>query len=65
VAIVATIVFSGVMTFILVKALGLIVQMRATIHEEGIGLDVSQHGEEAYSSGEGAVLIVADEGGVR
>jgi len=26
--------------------------------EEGLGLDVSQHGEEAYADDEGAVLIL-------
>jgi Amt family ammonium transporter len=33
--------------------------VRATAREEGIGLDVTQHGEEAYSRGEGAILVTA------
>jgi len=24
---------------------------------EGVGMDVSQHGEEAYASGEGSILV--------
>jgi Amt family ammonium transporter len=34
--------------------------LRASAKEEGIGLDVTQHGEEAYSRGEGAILVRAD-----
>ena len=32
--------------------------LRATTPDEGLGLDVSQHGEEAYARGEGAILIL-------
>ena len=31
--------------------------LRATEHEEALGMDVVQHGEEAYATGEGAILI--------
>ena len=31
-------------------------RLRVTEREEAIGLDVTQHGEEAYVSGEGAIL---------
>jgi Amt family ammonium transporter len=61
VAVLATIVYSGTATFLLLRGLALVLRMRATLQEEGIGLDVSQHGEEAYSTGEGAILIM--EGG--
>ena len=27
----------------------------------GLGLDVTQHGEEAYSTGEGSILVLPDE----
>jgi Amt family ammonium transporter len=47
-AVVATIVYSGAVTFILLKAIGAIVPLRATAADESVGLDVSQHGEEAY-----------------
>ena len=33
--------------------------LRPQAQEEGLGLDISQHGEEAYSTGEGAILILS------
>jgi Amt family ammonium transporter len=59
-AVVATIVYSTVATFVIIKVIGLVFSLRATAKEEGIGLDVTQHGEEAYSRGEGAILVTAD-----
>jgi len=53
----ATIVYSGVGTWVVVKALGAVTALRASSREEGLGLDVTQHGEEAYSRLEGAVLV--------
>ncbi len=58
VAILATLVYSGVMTFLILKAIALVTSLRATAREEGLGLDFSQHGEEAYSHGEGAILLL-------
>ena len=40
------------------KAIGAVAALRATAPDEGLGLDVSQHGEEAYARGEGAILIL-------
>jgi len=48
---------SGVGTYLLLKLVGLITPLRASTKEEGLGLDVVQHGEEAYTSGEGAILV--------
>jgi Amt family ammonium transporter len=45
------------MTFLILKALGLVVSLRALPRTEGVGMDVSQHGEEAYASGEGSILV--------
>jgi len=59
-AILATIVYSSVATFVIIKAIGFGFNLRASAKEEGIGLDVTQHGEEAYSRGEGAILVPAD-----
>ena len=59
-AILATIVYSSVATYVIIKAIGFGFNLRASAKEEGIGLDVTQHGEEAYSRGEGAILIPAD-----
>ena len=47
------IVFSGGVTFILLKVIGLFVPLRATQSDEATGLDVTMHGEEAYLHGGG------------
>jgi Amt family ammonium transporter len=47
-AVVATIVYSGAVTFVLLKIVGAIFPLRAAVADESVGLDVSQHGEEAY-----------------
>ena len=60
IAVVATIVYSVAATFVIIKVIGLVMSLRASAKEEGIGLDVTQHGEEAYSRGEGAILVHAD-----
>jgi len=48
VAVVAAIVYSGVMRFVLLKLIGLVISLRAESADEAAGLDVTQHGEEAY-----------------
>jgi Amt family ammonium transporter len=58
-AIAATIAYSAIGTFVILKVVALVSTVRATAREEGIGLDVTQHGEEAYSRGEGAILVHA------
>jgi Amt family ammonium transporter len=56
-AVLAAIVYSGVMSFILLKLISLVMPLRATAAEETEGLDISQHGEEAYlTSGGGASM---------
>ncbi len=49
-------------TYVILRVLGLFMALRVTEREEAIGMDVIQHGEEAYSSGEGAVLLVPESG---
>jgi Amt family ammonium transporter len=49
--------YAAVMTFVILKALALVVSLRAVPRVEGVGMDVSQHGEEAYASGEGSILV--------
>jgi len=61
-AVAATIVYSVVGTFVILKLVALVSPLRASAKEEGIGMDVTQHGEEAYSRGEGAILVHADRG---
>jgi len=57
----ATFVYAGIMTFIILKVLGFVMTLRADQRTEGLGLDVTQHGEEAYSTGEGSILVLPDE----
>jgi Amt family ammonium transporter len=45
------------MTFLILRAIALVMPLRATEHEEAVGMDVTQHGEEAYATGEGAILV--------
>jgi len=47
-AVAAAIVYSGVMSFVLLKLVGLVYPLRATLSDEAVGLDVCLHGEEAY-----------------
>jgi Amt family ammonium transporter len=44
----AAMVYSGVMSFVLLKVIGLFTPLRATSDEESVGLDITQHSEEAY-----------------
>jgi len=53
-AVAAAIVYSGVVSFVLLKIIGAIVPLRADTADESIGLDLSQHGEEAYVHGGGS-----------
>ena len=61
-AVAATIAYSVIGTLVILKAVALVSKLRASAREEGIGLDVTQHGEEAYSRGEGAILVHASAG---
>ncbi|HEX2388753.1 MAG TPA: ammonium transporter [Solirubrobacterales bacterium] len=59
IAVLATPVYAFVMTFVLLRLVGLFTSLRATTQEEALGMDVTQHGEEAYLTGEGAILLTA------
>jgi Amt family ammonium transporter len=52
--------YSAGASWVLLKAVALVVPLRVSVRDEGLGLDVSQHGEEAYVGGEGALLILRD-----
>ncbi len=54
------IVWSGALTFGLLKTIGAVAALRPSLRDEGLGLDVSQHGEEAYARDEGAILILSE-----
>lgn len=49
--------YSTAATFVILKALALVMPLRATGRAEGVGLDVTEHGEEAYTTGDGAILV--------
>lgn len=58
IAVLVTIIYSMAATFVIVKLVGLVSNLRADPRDEGLGLDFTQHGEEAYSRGEGAILLL-------
>ena len=60
VAVLAAPAYAFVATYVLLRLVGAVMPLRATEHEEAIGMDVVFHGEEAYVSGEGAILITPD-----
>jgi Amt family ammonium transporter len=60
VAVLVVAAYSAVASYGLLKLVNVLSPLRAAKREEGIGLDVSQHGEEAYGRGEGALLILRD-----
>ena len=53
--------YAFVVTFALLKLVGAVMPLRATEREEAGGMDVNQHGEEAYVTGEGAILLLPDD----
>ena len=52
--------YSASASWALLKLVNLMTPIRVSVKDEGVGLDVSQHGEEAYVRGEGALLILRD-----
>ena len=60
-AVAAAMAFSAAGTYVLLKVVGAVAPLRTAAREEGLGLDVSQHGEEAYTHGEGAILVLPRE----
>src|SRR4051812_30286127 len=44
-------------TFVLLKVMAHFTRLRVQEGEEGLGLDIVSHGEEAYPTGEGAILV--------
>ena len=51
--------YSALATFVILKVLALMLQLRISGRVEGVGLDVTEHGEEAYTDGDGAILVPA------
>jgi len=61
VAAVAAPVYAFCVTLLLLKIIGAITPLRGPGKEEAIGMDIIHHGEEAYATGEGAMLILPEE----
>ena len=57
-AVAASIVYSGVASFVLLKIVGSVLPLRADANEESVGMDLSQHGEEAYVHAGGSAAAV-------
>ena len=59
ISVIATILLSGIFTFVILKAISLFTKLRVSDKEEDEGLDISLHGEDAYpdfSTEEGIAL---------
>ncbi|MCE2928162.1 MAG: ammonium transporter [Candidatus Caenarcaniphilales bacterium] len=56
-AVAIAIVYSALATAIIALSIKIFMPLRAEEKQEKLGLDITLHGEEAYSEGEGAVLI--------
>jgi Amt family ammonium transporter len=54
--------YAFVGTFVILKVISIFLPLRVTQHEEALGMDVVQHGEQAYTSGEGAILLTPEAG---
>ncbi len=56
-AVLAAPTYAFTVTFVLLRAIALVMPLRATEREEALGMDIVHHGEEAYATGEGAILV--------
>jgi Amt family ammonium transporter len=52
--------FAG--TFVILRLIGLVTDLRISERGESLGLDIVEHGEDAYVSGEGAILLTPEDG---
>ncbi len=50
-------------TFLLLRGIALVMPLRAAERDEAVGMDVVEHGEEAYVTGEGAILVAPETAG--
>lgn len=64
ISVVATYVFVAAATFVILKVVGVLVPLRVAEDEEDIGLDLSQHGENAYSDYVGGGILWREQGGL-
>ena len=57
IGVLASVAYSAAVTYGLLKVINIVLPLRAAARAEGVGMDITEHGEEAYSDGEGAVLV--------
>src|SRR4051794_9787504 len=55
--------YAFVMTYLLLRGIGFVTSLRGEPRDEALGMDLIHHGEEAYASGEGAILVTPEDGG--
>jgi Amt family ammonium transporter len=56
-AVAAALIYSFAVSFVLVKLVGLVIPLRPSADDEINGLDISQHGEEAYLHADASRLL--------
>jgi Amt family ammonium transporter len=58
VGVVATIIYTAIATWGILALLRAVAPLRISHRDEATGVDLSEHGEEGYSDGEGAILVL-------
>ena len=61
VSVVAVFAYSAIITLVLLKAISVVRPLRPSLKDEGRGMDIVNHGEEAYARGDGALLLLDSE----
>ncbi len=56
--VVAAIAWTAAVTWAILAAIRAITPLRVTARDEALGVDVTEHGEEGYTDGEGAILVL-------
>lgn len=59
VGVIATIAWTGLATWGILAAIRAVTPLRVSARAEATGVDVGEHGEEGYTDGEGAILVLA------
>jgi Amt family ammonium transporter len=56
-AVLAAVVYSGAVSFVLLKLVGAVMPLRADADDQNVGLDLTEHGEEAYVHADGSSVM--------
>ncbi len=54
--------YAFIATYVLLKVIGAVMPLRGEDRDEAVGMDLIHHGEEAYATGEGAILVTPEAG---